>query len=120
MVTLSTSCQEGNLSIVAKTRILNEESRRKDKGVLSQSESNVVQHTGRGRNQHGSPQRREKSHAKSKSRCKLTAFIVENMDIFKRTVDTLRRTKVPQRMSNPETFLRRRAHQLLLQVMRRS
>ena len=30
---------------VVKTSILNEESRRKDKGVMSQSESNVAQHT---------------------------------------------------------------------------
>ena len=36
VVTLSTSCQEENLSIqVVKTSILNEDSRRKDKQVLS-------------------------------------------------------------------------------------
>ena len=38
VVTLNTSCQEENLSLqVVKTGILNEESRRKGKGVLSQS-----------------------------------------------------------------------------------
>mgnify|MGYP000084769356 FL=1 len=56
VVTLNTSCQEENLSIqVVKTSILNEESRRKDKGVLSQSESNVAQHTGTRRNRQRSP-----------------------------------------------------------------
>ena len=56
VVTLSTSCQEENLSIqVVKTSILNEESRRKDKGVLFQSESNVAQHTDRGRNKKRGP-----------------------------------------------------------------
>ena len=39
VVTLSTSCQEENLCIqVVNTSILNEEPRRKDKGVLSQLE----------------------------------------------------------------------------------
>ena len=56
VVTLSTLCQEENLSLqVVKASILNEESRRKDKGALSQSESNVAQHTGRGRNRQRSP-----------------------------------------------------------------
>ena len=56
VVTLNTSCQEQNVSIqVVKTSILNEESRRKDKDVLSQSESNVAQHTDRGRNRQRSP-----------------------------------------------------------------
>ena len=56
VVTLNTSCQEENLSIqVVKTSILNEESRRKDKGVLSQRESNVAQHTDTGRNRQRSP-----------------------------------------------------------------
>ena len=46
VVTLNTSCQEQNVSIqVVKTSILNEESRRKVKGALSQSDSNVAQHT---------------------------------------------------------------------------
>ena len=45
----------------------------------------------------------------------LHAFIVENLDISRQAVDTLRRTKVSQRMSNPERFLRKRAHMLLLQ-----
>ena len=48
------------------------------------------------------------------------AFIVESLYTSRRIVDNLRRTKVPQRMSNPERFLRRRAHQPLLQVKRRS
>ena len=74
-VTLNTSCQEENMSLqVVKTSILNEETRRKDKCVLPQSESNVAQHTGRGRNRQRSPQRREKSQARSKSRGKLTCF----------------------------------------------
>ena len=51
VVTLSTSCQEENLSLqTVKTSTLNEEARRKDKGVLSQSESNLTQHSDRGRN----------------------------------------------------------------------
>ena len=41
---LTTSCEEENLSLkVVKTSILNEESRRKKKGDVSQSESNVAQ-----------------------------------------------------------------------------
>ena len=32
------------------------------------------------------------------------ANIVENVNTSKRTLDTLRRTKVPQRMSNSEDF----------------
>ena len=56
VVILNTSCQEENLSIqVVKTSILNEESKRKDKGVLSQRESNVAQHTDTGRNRQRSP-----------------------------------------------------------------
>ena len=46
--------------------------------------------------------------------------IVEGMDTSKSIVDTLNGTKVPKGMSNPERFPRRRAHQLLLQVKRRS
>ena len=50
VVSLYTPCQEENLSLqVVKTSILNEETRRKDKGVLSQLEANVAQHPGRGR-----------------------------------------------------------------------
>ena len=42
-VSVNASCQEENLSLqVVKTSILNEETRRKDKGVLSQSEANVA------------------------------------------------------------------------------
>ena len=75
VVTLNTSCQEENLSLQAvKTSILNEEARRKDKGVLVQSESNLTQHIGRGRNRQRSPPRREKSQARSKSRGKLVCF----------------------------------------------
>ena len=43
VVTLNTSCQEENLSLqVVKTSILNEETRRKDKGVLSQENANAT------------------------------------------------------------------------------
>ena len=71
MGTLSTLYQEENLSVqVVKTSILNEEIRRKDKGVMFKSEANVLQHLGRLRN----IQRRDKSHAKSKSRSKFTCF----------------------------------------------
>ena len=86
MVTLSTPCQEEDLSLqVGKTSILNEEARMKDKGVMSHSDANVSQHLDRGRNRQRSPPRRGKSHARSKSRGKLNAIIVESLDISKRT-----------------------------------
>ena len=51
MVTLNTSCQEENLSLqVLKTSIVNEETRRKDKSVLSQADANVTQLSIRERN----------------------------------------------------------------------
>ena len=75
VVSLSTSSQAENLSLpVVKTSILNEETRRKDKGVLPQLEANVVHQFGRGRSKQRSPQMRDKSHARSKSRGKLTCF----------------------------------------------
>ena len=50
VLSLNTSCQEDNLSLqVVKTSILNEETRWKDKGIMSQSEANVAQHSDRGR-----------------------------------------------------------------------
>ena len=85
-MSLNASCQGENLSLqVAETNILNEETRRKDMSALSQSEANVAQNLGRGRSKHRSPQNKDKSHARSKSRGRLTCF--------KRIVDTLRRTK---------------------------
>ena len=78
VVSLITSFQEENLSLqVLKTSILNEETRKKDKGVLSQSEANVAEHPGRGRSKQRSPQGRDKSHARSKSRGKLTLLLQE-------------------------------------------
>ena len=62
VVTLNTMFEEENLSLqMVQTSIFSEETRRKDKGVLSQSESNLTQHTCRGRNRQRSPQRTEKS-----------------------------------------------------------
>ena len=55
-----------------KTSILNEETRRKGKGVLPQLEANVAQHSGRERSKQRNPQKRDKLHARSKSRGKLT------------------------------------------------
>ena len=118
-MTLNTSCQEENISLqLIKTSILNEESRRKDKGVMSQSESNMAKYTRRGldievhrggTNPKTGPSREVSSHVS----------IVESFDTFRRIVETLNRTKVPQRMLNPECFMRKRAHQQLLQVKRR-
>ena len=84
VVSLSDSCKNLTLQVV-KTSILKEETRRKHKSVLSQSEANVAQNLGRGRSKHRSPQNKDKSHARSKSKGRLTCF--------KRIVDTLRRTK---------------------------
>ena len=50
----------------------------------------------------------------------LDAFIVENLEIYRRTIDTLRRKKVPQRMLNPERFLRKRGYLLSLEARKRS
>ena len=83
-----------NVSIqVVKTSILNEESRRKDKGFLSQSESIVAQHTGRGRNRQRSPQRREMSHARSKSRGKLTCSYCGKPEHFQKDCRHLKKDK---------------------------
>ena len=46
------------------------------------------------------------------------AFIVENRDTSKRTIDTSRKTKVLRTMSNPERFLKKRVLQPWLQVQK--
>ena len=75
IITLSTSCKEDNLSLqVVKTSILNEETRRKDKNVLSQSEANVTQEFSRGRREHRSPENGDRFYGRSKSRGKPTCF----------------------------------------------
>ena len=75
VVSLSASCQEENLPLqVVKTNILKEETRKKDKSALSQLKANVAQNLGRGRRKHRSPRNRDKSHARSKSRGRLTCF----------------------------------------------
>ena len=107
VVTCNTSHEEENLSLqVVKTSLLNEETRRKDKGVLSQADANVTQHSDRGRNHMPGPSPKVSSHV----------FIVVSVDTPKRIIDTLRMTKVPQTMSNLEIFLRRKADVPLLQV----
>ena len=94
VVTLSTSCQEENLSPqVVKTSILNEETRRKDKSVLVQLESNLTQHTNRGRNRHRSPPSREKSHPRSKSRGKLKCFYCVKPGHFQKDCRHMRKEK---------------------------
>ena len=110
VVTLSSSCQEENLSLqVVKTSIFNEESRRTKVSCPSQSqmwlnipaeeETDIEVHRG-GTNPMPGLSPKVSSHVS----------IAESMDTSRRIVDTLRRTKVPQKMSNPERFLRRRAH----------
>ena len=75
IVSLSTSCEEDNVSLqVVKTSILNEETRRKDKSALFELEANVAQNLGRGRSEHRSPKNRDKSYARSKSRGRPTCF----------------------------------------------
>ena len=93
-MTLSTSCQEENLSLqMVKTSILNEETTRKDKGVLSQSETNVAQHSGRGRSKQRSPQRRDKSQATSKFTRKLTCFYSGKPGHFQKDCRHLKKDK---------------------------
>ena len=105
VVTLNTSCQEENLSIqVVKTSILNEESRRKEKSVLSKSKSNVAQHTGRGRNRQRSPQRREMSHARSKSRGKLTCFYCGKPGHFQKDCRHLKKDKDASKDVDPRNI----------------
>ena len=84
--TLNTSCQEENLSLqVVKTSILNEETRRKDKGILSQSEVNVTQNwveeeTNREVHNEETGLMLDPSLGVS-----LHAFIAENLDTYRRT-----------------------------------
>ena len=106
-------CQEGNLFIkVVKTSRLNEEScsNQSPIWVKISIEEAINKEVHRG----------EKSPMQDPSpKVSLHAFIVENLDSSRRIVDTLRRTKVPQKMLNLYSFMRRRAHQLLRQVKRK-
>ena len=82
MSSLNTSCQEENLSWqMVKTNILNEDTRRKDKGFLPQLEANVAHQFGRGRSKQRSPHKRDKSHARSKSRGKLSIKSTQHQGI---------------------------------------
>ncbi|WVZ01079.1 hypothetical protein V8G54_027148 [Vigna mungo] len=74
VVTLSNSAPDGKLSLDNITdSLLNEESRRKERGSSSYSEANVVEN--RGRSEHRSKGKREKSRGRFKSRSKgLTCF----------------------------------------------
>ena len=83
VASLSASCKEVNLSLqVVKTSILNEEIRRKDKSVLSQSEANVTQNFGRGRSKYGSHENRDKFYARSKSKGRLMYFYCGKLGHF--------------------------------------
>ncbi|WVY90442.1 hypothetical protein V8G54_035956 [Vigna mungo] len=74
VVTLSNSAPDGKLSLDnIIDSLLNEESRRKERGSSSYSEANVVEN--RGRSEHRSKGKREKSRGRFKSRSKgLTCF----------------------------------------------
>ena len=78
---------------MVKTNISNEETRRKDKGVLSQLDLNMAQQSYGGRNRHRSPHSREKSHAKSKSRGKLTCFYCGKPGHFQKDYRHLKKDK---------------------------
>ena len=78
---------------VVKKSILNEETRRKDKSALSESEANVAQNLGRGRSKHRSPENRDKSYARSKSRGRLTCFYCGKPDHFQRNCRHLKQDK---------------------------
>ena len=94
-MSLSASCQEENLSLqVVKTSILNEETRRKGQSVLSQSEANVAKNIGRGRSKHRrSLQNRDKSHARSKSRGRLTCCYCGKTGHFQKNCRRLNKDK---------------------------
>ena len=89
---------------VVKTSILNEESRRKDKGVFSQTESNVAQRTGRRRNRQRSPQIRDKSQARCKSRGKLTCFYCGKPRHFQKDCRHLKKDKDAAKDVKPRIF----------------
>ena len=94
VVSLSTSCKEENMSLqVVKTSILNEEIRRKDKSVLSQSEANVTQNFGRGRSKYGSHENRDKFYARSKSKGRLTWFYCGKRGHFQKNCRHLKKDK---------------------------
>jgi transposase InsO family protein len=94
IVTLSNSCKEDNLSLkVVKTSILNEETRRKDKGALSQSEANVTQELSGERSTHRSPETGNRFYARSKSRGRLTCFYCGKPGHFQKNCRHLRKDK---------------------------
>ena len=73
VVTLSNSAPEGKLSMDSVTdSLLNEESRRRERGLNDKFEANVVENRGRSKNRGNGG--RGKSHDKSKSRTKLSCF----------------------------------------------
>ena len=93
-MTLNTTCQEENFSLqVVKTSILNEETRRIDKCVLSQSKANTTQNSDTGRSKQRSPQRRDNSQARSMSRGKLTCFYCGNHGHFQKECRHLKKDK---------------------------
>ena len=117
VVSLSTSCQEENSSLqVVKTSILNEETRRTDKGDQSQSEANMALNLDIGRSKQRSPQKRESLMLCPTEEETSHNSIVENLNNSRKTVNTLRNGKLPQTMLNLEGFRRRLALQSWLQV----
>ena len=80
VVSLSNSAPKGKLTMeCVKASLLNEETRRKEMGVSSQSEANVTQGSGnnRGRSKQRQQQNRDKSKGRSKSRSKYICYYCE-------------------------------------------
>ena len=94
VVTLGTTGPEGKRLSLARVEssLLDEETRRKDKDTSSDSKA-LLTESERGRQRNRSPQNREKSGTRSKSRGRPTCFFCGNRNTSRRIVGTSEKTR---------------------------